>query len=167
MGTDNQHKTDFIDIVQVTSGSISENEDCRPCDLKEEFNRQINASSAIIIIVGDKTDFRMAGSGCQCNVKQKSECSYTLYKQNTKGSEDCKVSITEDASESADVGCINQYSYLFHKFRRIPKRNKTIIILYNSLNKQPSWIPDYLSDYEDEAHLFWKKNRWGNKVGDY
>ena len=61
-GKDNKHKVDYIDTAQVISGSVSKNEDCRPCDLKKEFNAQINASSAIIFIVGDKTASRMAGS---------------------------------------------------------------------------------------------------------
>ena len=166
-GTDAKHKTDFIDTAKVASGSVSEDEDCRPCDLKEEFNRQINASSVVIIIVGDKTAFRTAGSGCQRNAKQQSECSCTPYKQDSNGTKECKVSSTADASKSADVGCINRYSYLRHEFEQAKKRNKTIIVLYNSLNKQSSWLPGYLSDYEDDAHPFWKKDIWGNKIGDY
>ena len=43
-GKDNYHKTDFVDMAKVVSGSVSNNDDCRPCDLKKEFNRQINAS---------------------------------------------------------------------------------------------------------------------------
>ena len=47
------------------------------------------------------------------------------------------------------------------------KKKKTIIIVYNSLNKQSGWLPDYMSAYEEDAHPFWKKNAWGEKVGDY
>lgn len=54
-GTDNLHKVDFIDMSKVVSGSVSNDPDCRPCDLKQEFNQQINASSAVIFVVGDKT----------------------------------------------------------------------------------------------------------------
>lgn len=61
---DNYHKVDFVDMSQVESGSVSEDKDCRPCDLKAEFNRQINASSAVIFVVGDKTASRTAGSSC-------------------------------------------------------------------------------------------------------
>ena len=39
----------FVDMAKVVSGSVSKNPDCRICDLKAEFNRQINASSAVII----------------------------------------------------------------------------------------------------------------------
>ncbi len=166
-GRDNKHKTNFIDTAQVASGSVSEDEDCRHCDLKAEFNRQINVSSAVIIVVGDKTALRIAGSGCQRNIKEQSECSCTPYKQNAKGAKACKVPNTVGASENADVGDINQYSYLRHEFEQAKKRNKTIIVLYNSLYKQPTWLPNYLSDYASEAHPFWKKDLWGNKVGDY
>ncbi len=44
-GSDNQHKVDFIDMSKVSSGSVANSDDCRICDLKAEFNRQINASS--------------------------------------------------------------------------------------------------------------------------
>lgn len=63
-GADEQHKVDFIDMSKVASGSVSDYSDCRPCDLKQEFNQQINASSAVIFIVGDKTANRKAGSSC-------------------------------------------------------------------------------------------------------
>lgn len=46
-GSDNLHKVDFIDMSKVSSGSVVNSGDCRICDLKAEFNRQINASSAV------------------------------------------------------------------------------------------------------------------------
>ena len=64
---DKLHKVDYVDTAQVVSGSVSDNPDCRPCDLKKEFNQQINASSAVIFIIGDKTASRMAGSSCKRN----------------------------------------------------------------------------------------------------
>ena len=36
-GSDNLHKVDFIDMSKVASGSVSDDSDCRPCDLKREF----------------------------------------------------------------------------------------------------------------------------------
>lgn len=45
-GEDNLHKVDYTDTAKVVSGSVSSDSDCRPCDLKAEFNRQINVSSA-------------------------------------------------------------------------------------------------------------------------
>ena len=35
-GSDNLHKTDFYDTAQVASGSVTNDPDCRPCDLKAE-----------------------------------------------------------------------------------------------------------------------------------
>lgn len=64
-GNDALHKVDFIDMSKVASGSVSKDSDCRICDLKQEFNRQINASSAVIFVVGDNTALREAGNACR------------------------------------------------------------------------------------------------------
>ena len=38
--SDNRHLVvDYVDTAQVVSGSISRDSDCRPCDLKSEFNK--------------------------------------------------------------------------------------------------------------------------------
>lgn len=166
-GTDNKHKVDFVDMAKVVSGSVSNDPDCRICELKKEFNSQINSSSAVIIVIGDKTASRTAGNSCERNIKKQSECYCTPYKENSKGSQPCKVSSTSTPEENADVGNINQYSYLRHEFEQAKKKGKTIIVVYNSLNKQPNWLPSYMAGYEEEAHPFWKKDDSGKKVGDY
>ena len=48
-GSDSLHKVDFIDMSKVSSGTVANGDDCRICDLKAEFNRQINASSAVSV----------------------------------------------------------------------------------------------------------------------
>lgn len=165
-GTDNLHKVDFVDMAKVVSGSVSNGSDCRPCDLKKEFNNQINASSAVIIVIGDKTKYRTAGSNCSRVNKARLECSCTPYKQNTNGSKVCKVYNTSDAYDM-NVGNINAYSYIRHEFEQAKKRNKVIIVVYNSLRKEEDWLPAYMKDYESVAHPFWIKNADGEKVGDY
>ena len=131
-GSDNYHKVDFIDMSQVASGSVSNDPDCRPCDLKSEFNRQINASSAVIFVVGDKTASRTAGSSCNRSGSTQADSSCTPYKQNANGKKACKVQSTVSAG-SDNVGSINSYSYLRHEFKQAKKAKKTIIIVYNSL----------------------------------
>ena len=163
---DNYHKVDFVDMSQVESGSVSEDKDCRPCDLKAEFNRQINASSAVIFVVGDKTASRTAGSSCTRVGRSQYESSCTPYKQNTNGSKVCKVGSTSNASEG-NVGNINNYSYLRHEFEQAKKSNKKIIIVYNSLRSESGWFPSYMKGYEDRAVPFWKRDINGNKVGNY
>ena len=37
-GNDVLHKVDYVDTAEVVSGSVSADPDCRPCDLKKEFN---------------------------------------------------------------------------------------------------------------------------------
>ena len=166
-GSDNLHKVDFIDMAKVISGSISENADCRPCDLKKEFNNQINASSAVIFVVGDMTASRIAGSHCPRSSNEQAKCICTPYKQNTKGATTCKITYTSPAGKDGDVGEVNVYSYLKHEFMQAKQRRKNIIIVYNSLYKQPSWLPDYMDGYESIAQPFWTKNSRGEKVGNY
>lgn len=166
-GKDDYHAVDYCDTAQVVSGSVSNDADCRPCDLKAEFNRQINASSAVIFIIGDKTAGRTAGSICRRNADGE-YCACTPYKQNANGSTTCKIygkTVTPGANE--DVGKINTYSYIEHEFKQAVKKGKTIIIVYNSLYKQSSWLPSYMSGYENDAHPFWKHDASGRVVGDY
>ena len=165
-GRDNIHRVDFIDMSQVQSGSVTNDPDCRPCDLKSEFNRQINASSAVIFVIGDKTASRTAGSSCTRNGRGQYESSCTPYKQNTNGSKMCKVYSTVSAS-SDNVGSINSYSYLRHEFEQAKKAKKKIIIVYNSMRNEFDWLPNYMDGYEVIARPFWIKNMFGEKVGDY
>lgn len=164
-GQDNLHKVDFVDMAAVVSGSISNDSDCRPCDLKGEFNKQINASSAVIFVVGDKTALRTAGSSCSRATKSWAECSCTPYKHNTNGLKTCKAFNTSDPGDN--VGNINAYSYLRHEFEQAKKRKKPIIVIYNSLRKESSWLPSYMNEYKSNAQPFWVKNDYNEKVGDY
>lgn len=131
-GTDNLHKVDFVDMAKVVSGSISNGSDCRPCDLKLEFNNQINASSAVIIVIGDKTASRTAGCNCSRMTKNWAECKCTPCNQNTNGLKPCKAYMLN--SDEYNVSKINSYSYIRHKFEQDKKRKKSIIVIYNSLN---------------------------------
>ena len=166
-GTDNMHKVDFIDMSKVASGSVSKEPDCRICDLKNEFNKQINASSVVIFIVGDKTASRKAGSSCLRATKEQIYCSCTPYKQNTNGSKNCKVLYTRTPGMNENVGNINSFSYLRHEFEQAKKRKKTIVVLYNSLRKETNWLPPYMKEYEIYAKPFWTINAFGQKVGNY
>lgn len=71
------------------------------------------------------------------------------------------------SGENDDVGCINSYSYLKHEFKQAEKKNKTIIVVYNSLRRESDWLPSYMKNYEDSARPFWTTNYRGDKVGDY
>lgn len=166
-GTDNRHITDFVDLAKVVSGSVSKDPDCRICDLKAEFNSQINASSAVIIVVGDQTKKRTAGNQCERAVKQQYECSCTPYNGNAGGRKPCRVSITYPTTSDGDYGCINSVSYLQHEFMQAKKKDKTIIVAYNSSRKESSWLPSYLLDYEADAIPFWKYTEDGRRVGNY
>lgn len=164
---DNYHSIEFADTARVVSGSVSRDPNCRPCDLKREFNKQINASSIVIFIIGDKTSTRTAGSSCK-RLSEGEYCSCTPYKQNANGSTYCKVyGTTKTPGPYEDVGEINGYSYLRHEYEQSKKKGKTIVVVYNSLNRQPNWLPGYLINYADSAQPFWTRNAWGTKVGNY
>ena len=154
-GKDNYHIVNFVDMAKVVSGSVAQDPDCRICDLKREFNKQINASSYVIFVIGDKTAGRTAGSSCQRHIKEQWQCSCTPYKQNTNGIKSCKVSSTFTPGVNDDVGCINSYSYLEHEFKQAKKKGKSIIVIYNSSRHESEWLPSYMSDYEDIAEPFW------------
>ena len=166
-GNDNLHKIDFIDMSKVASGTVANDNDCRICDLKAEFNKQINASSAVIFVVGDKTGSRTAGSECERVSKEQWQCKCTPYKQNANGTKARKASSVSMPGENDNFGNINRYSYLRHEFEQAKKKKKTIIIVYNSTRKESNWLPSYMDGYEDVARPFWKIDEKGKKVGDY
>lgn len=166
-GKDSLHKVDYVDTAQVVSGSVSNDPDCRACDLKAEFNAQINVSSVVVFVVGDKTSSRTAGSSCK-RISEGKNCFCTPYKQNANGVSFCKIYGTLLPPDSdGDVGNINSFSYLEHEFRQAKKKDKVIIIVYNSFYNQYSWLPSYMIEYADVAKPFWIKDSCGNKIGNY
>ena len=166
-GKDNFHIVNFVDMSKISSGSVSKDPDCRPCDLKKEFNSQINASSATIFVVGNKTGIRTAGSNCSRINKSQDLCLCTPYKQNTNGYKSCKIVSLTTPGENDDVGEINSYSYLRHEFEQAKKKKKQIIIVYNSLRNENEWLPSYMKGYENCAIPFWIYDSNYNKIGNY
>lgn len=166
-GQDDYHKVDFVDMAKVASGTVASDPDCRICDLKREFNEQINASSAVIFVVGNKTATRTAGSTCKRMSTSQSLCYCTPYKQNTNGEKQCKVRDVFSVGPNDDFGNINSYSYLRHEFEQAKKRNKKIIIVYNSTRYEEKWLPAYMEGYEHIARPFWIINSYNQKVGNY
>ena len=126
-GDDAYHKVDFVDTAKVKSGSVSKETDCRICDLKDEFNRQIKASSYVIFVIGDKTASRTAGSSCDREDKEWIWCECTPYGENVAGRKTCKKRMREVYID--DVDCVNSYSYIKHEFEEAVMREKSIIIL--------------------------------------
>ena len=135
-GKDNKHLVEFVDMAKVASGTVANDPDCRICDLKAEFNAQINASSAVVFVVGNKTASRTAGSACERCSKNQNECKCTPYKAKTFGQKPCKVRYTISTGPNGDYGNINSCSYLRHEFEQAKKKGKNIIIVYNSFYKQ-------------------------------
>lgn len=149
---DKLHKIDFVDTASGPD-SVSNDPNCRACDLKYEFNTRINLSSAVIFIIGDKTSTRLAGSKCERFKKNRWDCKCTPYKQNNGGTRECKVFHTVPATNG--VGCINNYSYLQHEFEQAKIMEKNIIIFYNSSRNEYNWLPTYMNEYILDAQPFW------------
>lgn len=147
------------------SGSVSNETDCRICDLKAEFNRQINDSSAVIIIVANQTKNRTSGKSCRVNDIQLN-CECTPYKQNANGTKPCKVETTVSA-KGDNIDSINSFSYLQHEFEQDKKKKKDIIVLFNSTRYETNWMPEYMSEYKKRARPFWIVDSNGHKIGDY
>ena len=166
-GKDNKHTVEFVDMSKVASGTVANDPDCRICDLKAEFNAQINASSAVIFVVGNKTARRTAGCACERCRKNQEDCQCTPYKANANGKKPCKVSSTITPGANDNVGNINSYSYLRHEFEQAKKKNKDIVIVYNSTRNENTWFPWYMKGYEDCAFPFWIYNDSGDRVGNY
>lgn len=152
-------------MSKVASGTVAKNKDCRICDLKAEFNRQINASSVVIFVVGNMTKNREAGSKCERKYKNQLQCFCTPYKQNTIGVRQCKVSSLSSLND--DIDPVNSYSYLRHEFEQAKTKNKKLIVVYNSMKNEHQWLPSYMKEYENKAFPFWIKNEFENKIGNY
>ena len=164
---DRLHKVEFIDMANPASGSVARSSDCRPCELKAEFNKQINASSAVIFVVGNMTGLRRAGSQCARTELDYNQSMCTPFKQNANGQKPCKVPRTFPTGADDDLGNINNFSYLQHEFLQAQRRKKEIIIVYNSTRKEENWLPSYMRGYENIAKPFWTYDLYGRKVGDY
>ena len=172
---DQRYKIEFKDMAAAKSGSVSDDKDCRACDLKREFNQKINISSIVIFVVGDKTKTRTAGSTCnRANTSYWQPCKCTPYKGNTNGSSYCTkdkfydyMELDTDEKDGHNVNYVNNFSFLQHEFEQAKYKRKKIIILYNSSRKEREWLPHYMKGYEYCAIPFWIREKDGSYVGNY
>ena len=79
----------------------------------------------------------------------------------------CKKSLIGYYGYNIDVNEINSYSYLRHEFEQAKKKDKQIIIVYNSTRNESNWLPTYMKGYESYAMPFWIVDYYGRKVGNY
>lgn len=165
---DHRYLIEFTDMASVKSGSVSEKEDCRICELKEEFNRQINKASYVIFVVGNKIACRTAGSACNRGNYYTASYSWcTPYKSNRNGVQPCNRYFYNPSGDNGDCCYVNSWSYLRHEYEQAVKKNKGIIVLYNSTRKEKEWLPSYLKQYESIAIPFWMYNDRYERVGNY
>lgn len=134
--------------------SVTKNIDCRRCEIKEECGRYIKWSSVVIFVVGDNTATKKAGAcdSVSCSPaysgQQKSICKYSRNK-----------SFANILSNGREM------SYLQYEITTAVLENKSIVLVFNSMQKQESWIPAWyknlLENYEVKELCrvpFWKDN---------
>lgn len=132
--------------------SVIENTDCRRCDIKEECGRYIKWSSVVVFVVGDNTATKKAGAcdGVSCSPAysglQKSVCKYSKNK-----------------SSAIILSNEQKMSYLQYEITTAVSENKNIILVFNSMQKQESWIPAWYKNLLENNEVnelcrvaFWK-----------
>lgn len=110
--------------------SVIENTDCRRCDIKEECGRYIKSSNVVIFVVGDNTASKKAG------VCDSLSCS-PAYSGQQKSF--CKYFLNDDYANPFQGG--REMSYLQYEITTAVLERKSIILVFNSVYKQESWIP--------------------------
>ena len=129
--------------------SVTNNSDCRRCDIKFECGDCIKNSSVVVFVVGDKTASKNAGpcDGVSCSPaysgSQKKFCKKT-YVYNP-------------------ISNWKNMSYLEYEITTAVLSRKPILIVFNSVYRQEQWIPSWyktLCQYHQVNELaripFWK-----------
>lgn len=128
---DNRYGVDIICTDDVHK-SVTENSDCRRCDIKEECRRYINSSSVVVFVVGDNTASKKAGAcdSISCSPaysgQQKSYCKYFL-----------------NENFANPFPGSREMSYLQYEITTAVLTGKSIVLVYNSVYRQESWIPSW------------------------
>ena len=128
---DLRYSTEFRYTDDVKDSVLKpSNPDCRRCDIKGECGDQIDWSSVVIFVVGDKVASKTAG---ECNGVSCSPAYSGL------GTERCKY--YKSPAEDVDGG--NGMSYLKFEITKAAREGKSILLVFNSVNKMESWIPSW------------------------
>ena len=107
--------------------SVTEEKDCRRCDIKFECGKCVEKSSVVIFVVGDRTSTKNAGS-----------CDGTL----------CSPAYSGLQKKYCNKGYIfnqpqhwQRMSYLEYEITTAIINKKSILIVYNAAYHMESWIP--------------------------
>jgi len=143
---DKRYGVDLICTDDVHN-SVINNADCRRCDIKEECGRYIKCSSIVIFVVGDNTASKKAGA---CNGISCSPAYSGLQKK------DCKSCLPNQIFDWEEM------SYLEYEITTAFLEKKKIILVFNSVYKQESWIPAWYENYKVNELCrvaFWKDSK--------
>ncbi|MDR0326006.1 MAG: TIR domain-containing protein [Oscillospiraceae bacterium] len=159
---DDDRRSIEIDCTDDVHSSVLDTlDDCRRCDIKRECGSHINWSSIVIFVVGDNTATKSAGA-CSCD-----ECS-PAYSGKEKlpcklvwGTSSSDVRTWDGTLYKNEMGM----SYLQYEITKAAQLGKSIIVVFNSMNKQESWIPSWYTTLLNDTSLtftekcrvpFWK-----------
>jgi len=121
-----------LDCTDDVHDSVVYDPDCRRCDIKGECGRHIDRSSIVIFVVGDNTADKSSG---WCN----SESCSPAYSGQVK--ENCKYKNKNSPSDDVTDG--RKMSYLQYEITKAAIAGKTIILVFNSMQNEGSWIPTW------------------------
>lgn len=112
--------------------SVTKDFDCRRCEIKEECRKYISLSDVVVFVVGDNTASKKAGA---CDSMS---CS-PAYSGQPKSL--CKYFFNDKFANSFPRG--REMSYLQYEITTAVLTRKSIVLVYNSVYKQDSWIPSW------------------------
>jgi len=127
-GYDSRYGVD-ITCTDNVHNSVTNDDDCRRCDIKNECRSQILKSDIIVFVVGDKTATKNAGP---CDGRY---CSPAYSGEEKKY---CNRNFLLDP-----IDTWKDMSYLEFEISTAVLFRKPILIVYNSVYHQESWIPSW------------------------
>lgn len=108
--------------------SVIDDDGCRRCNIKEECGCYIRRSSLVIFVVGDKTRTKKAGrcNGLSCFPVNKN--------------------ILSPCNNYKEIK-LKDMSYLHYEISTAIEEKKKILLVYNSVYQNESWIPSWYNKY--------------------
>lgn len=148
---DNRRSIEIDCTDNVHNSVVDKNSSCCRCDIKKECKSHIEWSSVVIVVIGDNTAAKSAGT---CDGVS---CSPYKSGQNKKS---CNKIIEQIFDTSIKDEC--RMSYVECEIKTALAKRKTIIVVYNSFYQKESWLPSYLKGKAKCYVPFWKKDINGN-----
>jgi len=126
-----------FDCTDDVHNSVTEDPDCRRCEIKGECGRRINCSSVVIVVIGDNTATKNSG---EC---ESLSCSPAYSRQSKK---ECKYRRNPSPAENKNENGVvdgNKMSYLEFEITKAALAKKSVILVFNSMRIETNWVPTW------------------------